>query len=65
MSLKSLKPIFAEKLDYDFAHMKLQILAKNANRTLLPLEEPVKNINYFKSNEISYVVEVFIVYSGG
>jgi hypothetical protein len=56
MTLKSLKPMFAEKLDYDFAHMKLQILAKNANRTLLPLEEPVQNINYFKANENTFVV---------
>lgn len=70
-TVKSLKPLFAQKLDYEFAHMDLRLTLRVSikgvtYKEIIEADRAIQNIDLLKgvTNEV-VTVEVEIQYEGG
>lgn len=65
MTLKSLRPMLADKFGADFAHIRLKFTAKNEKKEVLDPEVPIFQLPYFQTPLEMYKIEVEIEYEGG
>ena len=63
-TIKSQRPFFAMKMDYDFSHMEIRAFIKETNQVIqtgVPLEE----ISYFSLKKDLHTIQIRIIYEGG
>ena len=66
VSIKSLRPLFANKFNSDFAHMNIKVATKGQRKELIDTDTPFYQIGYFSLlNQPQYTLEVEIEYEGG
>lgn len=58
MTLKSLRPLLAERFNSDFAHIRLKFTAKNDKKEILDPEMPIYQLPYFQTSIEQYKIEV-------
>lgn len=64
MSIKSLRPLFANKFNSDFAHMTIKVTTKGANKekSIISTDTPFYLIDHFSFPQPLYILEVEIEY---
>lgn len=50
-TLKSLRPILADKFGADFAHIRLKFTMKNEKKEIVDQETPLSSLPYFTKNQ--------------
>lgn len=50
-TLKSLRPILADKFGADFAHIRLKFTMKSEKKEVVDQETPLSSIQYFTKNQ--------------
>ena len=64
-TIKSFKPLFAQKMDYDFTQMDLLVTLKGTDKkVVIPIDKPLNEIDCLKGPDEA-AVEIEILYEGG